>query len=277
MNTKNIALSLVAAALLAAVPAAAFADSCAKPVHSACPALKASCERPGHPAPQLSAEQAAELQKLRAEHHAALASLRDSIGQKKMELHALAPNPNVKPEELKALAAEISDLRKQIRTLGEEYRELLLTAKRERWIDVYETENKRSGAYSMGVTGVHPFVLLNHTNTLHDAFTIAHELGHAMHSYYSTKTQPYAKSHYSIFVAEVASTVNEVLLLKYMIKNAKTKEEKQYLLNYYLEMFRTTLFRQTMFAEFEYKVQSSFRYFESEDLPRKPVESGEEE
>ena len=122
MNTKNIALSLVAAALLAAVPAAAFADSCAKPVHSACTALKASCERPGHPAPQLSAEQAAELQKLRAEHHAALASLRDSIAQKKMELHALAPNPNVKPEELKALAAEISDLRKQMRTLGEEYR-----------------------------------------------------------------------------------------------------------------------------------------------------------
>ncbi|WP_446424401.1 periplasmic heavy metal sensor [Mailhella sp.] len=130
MNTKNIVLSLMAAALLAAAPAAAFADSCAKPVHSACPALEAPCERPGHPAPQLSVEQAAELQKLRAEHHAALTSLRDSIAQKKLELHALAPNPNVKPDELKALTAEISDLRKQMRALGKDYRAKLEKASR---------------------------------------------------------------------------------------------------------------------------------------------------
>ncbi len=187
-----------------------------------------------------------------------LSSLHDYVTLRKMalgvkKLHMYDMYVSIVPDAERKMTYEESfdEVVKGLAPLGEEYRELLLTAKRERWIDVYETENKRSGAYSMGVTGVHPFVLLNHTNTLHDAFTIAHELGHAMHSYYSTKTQPYAKSHYSIFVAEVASTVNEVLLLKYMIKNAKTKEEKQYLLNYYLEMFRTTLFRQTMFAEFE--------------------------
>lgn len=135
--------------------------------------------------------------------------------------------------------------------MGEEYVGLLKKAKDERWIDVYETENKRSGAYSWGCAGVHPFVLLNHTGTTHDVFTIAHELGHSLHSYYSSATQPYAKAHYSIFVAEVASTVNEVLLLKHLIGTASTREERMYYLNYYLEMFRTTLFRQTMFAEFE--------------------------
>ena len=96
--------------------------------------------------------------------------------------------------------------------LGTEYRDLLLSAKKERWIDVYETKNKRSGAYSTHAYGYHPFVLLNHKGTLHDVFTIAHELGHAIHSHYSNKTQPYAKSQHSIFVAEVASTGNEVLL-----------------------------------------------------------------
>ncbi len=135
--------------------------------------------------------------------------------------------------------------------LGAEYRELLLRAKSERWIDVYETENKRNGAYSWGAYGVHPYVLLNHSNTTHDLFTIAHELGHSMHSYYSESTQPHAKARYSIFVAEVASTVNEVLLLKHMISTATDKNVKKYLLSYYLDMFRTTLFRQTMFAEFE--------------------------
>lgn len=135
--------------------------------------------------------------------------------------------------------------------LGEEYRELLLRARRERWIDVYETENKRSGAYSWGCYLSHPFVLLNHSGTTHDLFTIAHELGHAMHTYYSNLAQPHAKHSYSIFVAEVASTVNEVLLLKYLISKATDKNLRKYLLSYYLDMFRTTMFRQTMFAEFE--------------------------
>ncbi|MFA6867240.1 MAG: oligoendopeptidase F [Clostridia bacterium] len=134
--------------------------------------------------------------------------------------------------------------------LGEEYKNLLLTAKKNGWIDVEETKAKRSGAYSSGVYGVHPYVLLNHKGTMHDIFTIAHELGHAMHSYYSNSTQCYEKADYTIFVAEIASTVNEVLLIKYMLKTAKGKE-RMYLLSYYIDMIRTTLFRQTMFAEFE--------------------------
>lgn len=138
-----------------------------------------------------------------------------------------------------------------LKPLGEEYAHLLQTAKDERWMDVYETENKRSGAYSSGSYGTKPFVLLNYSKTTHDVFTIAHELGHSIHSYYSEKNQPFAKSNYEIFVAEVASTVNEVLLLKDMIAKAEDKELKKFLLAYYLDMFRTTLFRQTMFAEFE--------------------------
>lgn len=135
--------------------------------------------------------------------------------------------------------------------LGKEYVELLQKAKDERWMDVYETENKRSGAYSSGSYGTKPFVLLNYSKTTHDVFTIAHELGHSIHTYYSQKSQPYPKSSYEIFVAEVASTVNEVLLLKHLISKAKDKEPKKFLLSYYLDMFRTTLFRQTMFAQFE--------------------------
>ena len=140
---------------------------------------------------------------------------------------------------------------KGLAPMGEEYSSLLKKAHDERWIDVYETDNKRSGAYSCGVYGVHPYVLLNYSHTTHDIFTIAHELGHSMHSYYSTKTQPLAKSDYVIFVAEVASTVNEVLLLKYLLSTTTDENLKKYLLSYYLDTFRTTLFRQTMFAEFE--------------------------
>ncbi|MDE6189182.1 MAG: oligoendopeptidase F [Clostridia bacterium] len=135
--------------------------------------------------------------------------------------------------------------------MGEEYAELLDEAFTKGWIDVRENKGKRSGAYSWGCYGVHPYVLLNYQKTTHDIFTIAHELGHAMHSYYSNAMQPYAKAEYKIFVAEVASTVNEVLLLRYMLSTAK-KEEKKYLLSYLLDMFRTTVFRQTQFAEFEY-------------------------
>ena len=136
--------------------------------------------------------------------------------------------------------------------LGEDYVALLQKSKDERWIDVFETENKRSGAYSSGCYGTKPFVLLNYSYTAHDVFTIAHELGHSIHSYYSRERQPFAKSRYEIFVAEVASTVNEVLLLKHLINNTQDKQFKKYLLAYYLNMFRTTVFRQTMFAEFEY-------------------------
>ncbi len=135
--------------------------------------------------------------------------------------------------------------------LGEEYKNLLLKAKNERWIDVYEGDGKRSGAYSVCVYDTHPYVLLNYQKTTHDVFTIAHEMGHSIHSYFANRTQPYAKADYKIFVAEVASTVNEVLLIRYMLEKEKDDKVKKYLLSYLLEMIRTTLFRQTQFAEFE--------------------------
>lgn len=142
---------------------------------------------------------------------------------------------------------------KGLSPLGKEYESLLRRAKAERWMDVYETPGKRSGAYSIGVYGEHPYVLLNYQQTTHDVFTIAHELGHSMHSVFSNQSQPYAKSDYKIFVAEVASTVNEVLLLKYLLKTSKDPALKKYLLTYFMDMIRTTLFRQTQFAEFEQK------------------------
>lgn len=135
--------------------------------------------------------------------------------------------------------------------LGKDYVDLLWKAHDERWLDVPERKGKRSGAYSVAVFDTHPYVLLNYQKTTHDVFTIAHEMGHSIHSYYSNKTQPYFKADYKIFVAEVASTVNEVLLLKHLLKTAKDKDLKKYLLSYLMEMIRTTLFRQTQFAEFE--------------------------
>ena len=136
--------------------------------------------------------------------------------------------------------------------LGKDYQALLKKAKDERWIDVCENDGKRSGAYSAGVYDApHPFVLLNYQPTTNDVFTIAHELGHAIHTYKSTSAQPYSKANYTIFLAEIASTVNEVLLLKSLYKNTDDKNLKKYLLNYYLDTFRATLFRQTQFAEFE--------------------------
>lgn len=140
---------------------------------------------------------------------------------------------------------------KGLSVLGENYQKLLEKGRSERWIDVEETEGKRSGAYSSGCYGVHPYVLLNYQPTVSDVFTIAHEMGHSLHTYFSNEAQPYAKSQYRIFVAEVASTVNEVLLLKYMLANANDDDFKKYLLNYHLDSMRATLHRQTMFAEFE--------------------------
>lgn len=135
--------------------------------------------------------------------------------------------------------------------LGDEYKSLLEKAFTERWIDVYENKNKRSGAYSWGTYDSNPFVLLNFNGKTHDVFTIAHELGHSLHSWYSHHNQPRAKADYEIFVAEIASTVNETLLLKNMIANTDDKKMKKYLLSYYMDMIRTTIFRQTQFAEFE--------------------------
>ena len=135
--------------------------------------------------------------------------------------------------------------------LGEEYLSLLKQGFDSRWIDVYENEGKRSGAYSWGTYGSHPYVLLNFHGTLNDVFTLAHEMGHSIHTWYSDRNQPFTYAGYKIFVAEVASTCNEALLIRHLLKKAGSREEKAYLLNHFLESFRGTLFRQTMFAEFE--------------------------
>ena len=136
--------------------------------------------------------------------------------------------------------------------LGEEYSTVLRKSFEDRWMDIYENQGKRSGAYSIG-SPVHPFVLLNHKDTLNSAFTLAHEMGHAMHSYLSNKNQPYIYSDYVLFVAEVASTCNEALLMQHLLKKTTDKRQRAVLINYFLEQFRTTLYRQTMFAEFELK------------------------
>ena len=137
--------------------------------------------------------------------------------------------------------------------LGEEYQRVLKSSFEERWMDIYENKGKRSGAYSCECAGVHPFVLLNHKDTLDSEFTLAHELGHAMHSYLSSKNQPFIYSDYVLFVAEVASTCNEALLMQYLLARTEDPRKRAVLINYFLEQFRTTLFRQTMFAEFELK------------------------
>ena len=137
--------------------------------------------------------------------------------------------------------------------LGEEYAKLLDRAYSERWVDVYENKGKSTGAYSISAYGVHPYVLLNYSDTLDDAFTLAHELGHAMHSYYSNENQEYPNHDYRLTVAEVASTVNEVLLTLYLLKTETDKKRRAYILNHFLEGFRTTVYRQTLFAEFERK------------------------
>ena len=137
--------------------------------------------------------------------------------------------------------------------LGEDYRKVLQQGFDNRWIDVYENAGKRSGAYSAGAR-VHPYVLLNYTGTLDSQFTLAHEMGHAMHSYLSNHNQNPLDADYVIFVAEVASTCNEALLMEYLLGKTTDKKERAYLINHFLEQFRTTLYRQTMFAEFELNV-----------------------
>lgn len=159
----------------------------------------------------------------------------------------MVPDMNVKVtyEEAK------ETIKKALQPLGEDYLANLEKGLTSGWIDVMENKGKRSGAYSFGPYGTHPFVLLNHHDTLDHMFTLAHEMGHALHSYYSNQHQPYIYADYTIFVAEVASTLNEALLIRYLLDRSKTKEGKKYLLNHYMEQFRTTLYRQTMFAEFE--------------------------
>lgn len=146
--------------------------------------------------------------------------------------------------------------------MGEDYRAIFRKGLEQRWIDVYENEGKRSGAYSAGAR-VHPFVLLNHKDTLDSEFTLAHEMGHAIHSYLSNTNQPVAYADYVIFVAEVASTCNESLLMQHLLRSTDDKKRRAYLINYFLEQFRTTLYRQTMFAEFELMINQKAENGES--------------
>lgn len=155
-------------------------------------------------------------------------------------------------EEAKRLVLEA------MKPMGEAYQSLLKRAFNEKWIDVYENQGKTTGAYSCGVYGVHPYVLLNYTNKYDDAFTLAHELGHAMHSWFSSEAQAYVNNEYSIFVAEVASTVNEVLLTRYLLSVEQDKQKRAYILNHLLDGFRTTVFRQTLFAEFEKRAHEMY-------------------
>jgi len=138
-----------------------------------------------------------------------------------------------------------------LQVLGEDYVELLKEGFEKRWIDVYENEGKRGGAYSSGNSRPHPYVLLNHKETLDSMFTLAHEMGHALHSYHSCKYQPVCTSDYVIFVAEVASTCNEILLMRHLLGKTQHKKQRAYLINHFLDQFKGTVYRQTMFAEFE--------------------------
>ena len=140
---------------------------------------------------------------------------------------------------------------KALEPMGEEYVSHIKEGFDNGWVDVYENTGKRSGAFSWGAYGTHPYVFLNYQNTLNDVFTLIHEMGHAMHTYYSNTSQPYIYAGYKIFVAEVASTCNEALLMQYMLKNTEDEKRRRYLLNHFYEQFKGTLYRQTMFAEFE--------------------------
>jgi oligoendopeptidase F len=142
-------------------------------------------------------------------------------------------------------------IKEGLKPLGEDYLSALQTGYDNGWIDIYENEGKRTGAYSWGSYGTHPYVLLNHKDNLNSMFTLAHEMGHALHSYYSDNELEYRDAQYTIFLAEVASTTNEALLMDYLLKKSSDPKEKMYLLTYYADQFRTTVFRQTMFAEFE--------------------------
>ena len=198
--------------------------------------------------------------------HAALPTMHDYVSARKqiLKLDDIAMYdvyaPLVEDADEKYSFEQAMDLiLTALEPMGGEYLGLLKTAQNEKWIDVFENDGKTSGAYSWGAYGTHPYVLLNHRGDLDSVYTIAHELGHAMHTHYSQTAQPFALASYTIFVAEVASTVNELLLTHHLLKTA-TGSLRKYVLNHYLDQFRTTVLRQTMFAEFE---RISHRMYES--------------
>jgi oligoendopeptidase F len=163
--------------------------------------------------------------------------------------------PLVKDVKMEVTYEEAKDyILKGLKPLGEDYLNVLKEGFENRWVDVHENKGKRSGAYSSGTYGTNPYILMNWQDNVNNLFTLAHEFGHSVHSYYTRKTQPYPYGDYSIFVAEVASTCNEALLNDYLLKTIDDEKQRLYLLNHYLEGFRGTVFRQTMFAEFEHEV-----------------------
>ncbi len=178
-------------------------------------------------------------------------SLKNELDDNQMHMYDVYRNAFVSEEENVDYENAKQIVLNALSIMGENYISKIKEAMEYRWIDVPEKPNKRTGAYSMGVYGVHPYVLLNFVNSSRDISTIAHELGHAMHSYFADTTQNIFNSDYTIMVAEVASTVNEILLANYQIKNEQNKDKKAFLINEQLDMIRATLFRQTMFAEFE--------------------------
>ena len=173
------------------------------------------------------------------------------LNKNDMHLYDIYLNPVEKVQSKTTFEDSRKEVLEALSVLGNDYTEILNEAFENRWVDVYEKPNKRSGAYSLGVYGIHPYVLLNFTGDTRDTSVIAHELGHAIHSYYSNSNQNIIDSNYTIMVAEVASTVNELLLSHYQINKETDKSKKAALIYEMLEMIRATLFRQTMFAEFE--------------------------
>ena len=179
---------------------------------------------------------------------------RKVLGLEKLHMYDLY-TPLVKNVKMEIPYAEAQDyVLNGLAPLGEEYNSVLKEGFENRWVDVYENKGKRSGAYSSGAYGTNPYILMNWQDNVNNLFTLAHEFGHSVHSYYTRKTQPYPYGSYSIFVAEVASTCNEALLNDYMLKTIDDEQKRLYLLNHYLEGFRGTVFRQTMFAEFEHMI-----------------------
>ncbi|CRK83455.1 oligoendopeptidase F [Neobacillus massiliamazoniensis] len=176
------------------------------------------------------------------------------LGLKELHMYDLF-TPLVKDVKMEIKYDEAKDLvLKGLSPLGEEYAKVLKEGFENRWVDVHENKGKRSGAYSSGSFGTNPYILLNWQDNVNNLFTLAHEFGHSVHSYYTRKSQPYPYGNYSIFVAEVASTCNEALLNDYLLKTIDDEQKRIYLLNHYLEGFRGTVFRQTMFAEFEHLI-----------------------
>lgn len=179
---------------------------------------------------------------------------RKVLGVDKLHMYDLY-TPLVKNVKMEITYPEAKDIiLKGLAPMGEEYLGLLREGFENRWIDVQENKGKRSGAYSSGSYGTNPYILMNWQDNVNNLFTLAHELGHSLHSYYTRNTQPYAYGSYSIFVAEVASTCNEALLNDYLLKSIDDEQKRLYLLNHYLEGFRGTVFRQTMFAEYEHLI-----------------------